>query len=170
MKTLLLLSVNLTLAKDPLYELARWVDSVDLRVPGWEHRPAARFTDDRFARALDKLYAADRTSLMTRLVVSAIEAFELECARIHNDSTSVKAFGRIPGQTRGGLELRRGHSKDHRPDLKQLVCSLSVAADGAVPIHHRVYPGNRNDDTTHIETWDALRRIHGALFGPDSAP
>lgn len=157
---LILLAVNLTLAKDPLYELAQWVDSLDLRALGYDPRPAQRFSDDRFARALDQLYETDRTCLLTRLVVSAIQAFAIRSERIHNDSTSVKACGRILGCTRTGLELRRGHSKDHRPDLKQLVYTLSISDDGAVPIHHHVYPGNRNDETTHIETWDALRRIH----------
>lgn len=158
---LLLLVVNLTIAKDPLYELAQWVDSLDLRVLGYRQRPSARFSDDRFARALDKLYQADRASLLTSIVVSAIEAFDVQLDRVHNDSTTVKAFGRIPGRTRTGLELRFGHSRDHRPDLKQLVYSLSISADGAVPVHHKVYPGNRNDDTTHIETWETLRQIHG---------
>lgn len=161
-QTLVLLAVNLTLAKDPLYELANWVDSLDLRPLGYRHRPQVRFTDDRFARALDRLYKADRSSLLTRLAVSAIAAFEVQCDAIHNDSTSVKACGRIAGRTRTGLELRYGYSKDHRPDLKQLVYSLSITEDGAVPIHHHVYPGNRNDETTHIETWDALCRIHGS--------
>jgi transposase len=159
---LILLATNLTLAKDPLYELAGWVDSLDLRALGYRRPTAERLSDDRFARALDQLYQADRTSLMTRLVVSAIQAFDIRSERIHNDSTSVKACGRIPGCTRTGLELRRGHSKDHRPDLKQLVYTLSVSDDGAVPIHHHVYPGNRNDDTTHIETWNALCRLHGS--------
>jgi transposase len=157
-----LLVVNLTVAKDPLYELAQWAEGLDLRVLGFRQRPAARFSDDRFARALDKLYGTDRATLMTRLVVAALEAFEVQFARIHNDSTSVKAFGRIPGKTRAGFELHNGHSKDHRPDLKQLVFSLSIAHDGAVPVHHCVYSGNRNDETTHIETWEALRHIHGA--------
>jgi transposase len=158
---LILLAVNLTLAKDPLYELADWVDSLDLCALGYDPRPAERLSDDRFARALDQLYEADRTSLLTRLVVSAIRTFDIRSERIHNDSTSIKACGRIAGSTKTGLELRRGHSKDHRPDLKQLVYTLSVSDDGAVPIHHHVYPGNRNDETTHIETWDALCRIHG---------
>ncbi len=161
-ETLVLLAVNLTFAKDPLYELAQWVDSLDLRALGYRQRPPVRFTDDRFARALDELYRADRTSLLTRLAVAAIQGFEVQCDAIHNDSTSVKAFGRIPGRTRTGLELRRGYSKDHRGDLKQLVYSLSISEDGAVPIHHHVYPGNRNDETTHIETWNALCRIHGS--------
>ncbi|MEA3292778.1 MAG: hypothetical protein U9Q71_10825, partial [Pseudomonadota bacterium] len=25
--------------------------------------------------------------------------------------------------------------------------------------HHKVYSGNRTDDTTHIETWNTLRKI-----------
>lgn len=158
---LILLIVNLILAKDPLYELAQWVERLDLRALGYRQRPAVRFTDDRFARALDQLYAADRASLLTRLVVAAIHAFALHTTRIHNDSTTLKACGRIPGRTRSGLELRHGHSKDHRPDLRQLVYTLSLSDDGAVPIHHHVYPGNRNDETTHMETWDALCRIHG---------
>ena len=114
---LILLAVNLALAKDPLYELAEWVDSLDLRALGYKSRPAEPFSDDRFARALDQLYQTDRTSLLTCLVVSAIRAFDIRSERIHNDSTSVKACGRIPGCTRTGLELRRGYSKDHRPDL-----------------------------------------------------
>lgn len=158
---LFLLAINLSVAKDPLYELAGWVDALDLRALGLAAQPAASCSDDRFGRALDKLHDADRASLQTRLVLAAIRAFDLRCDRIHNDSTSVKAFGRIPGRTRTGVELRHGFSKDHRPDLKQLVFSLSLSADGAVPIHHQVYPGNRNDETTHIRTWEDLRALHG---------
>lgn len=157
-----LLVINLTVAKDPLYELTQWVESLDLRAIGYPVRPAVRFTDDRFARALDKLYEANRASLTTRLVVSSLKTFDVQFTRIHSDSTTVKAFGRIPGRTRSGLELRHGHSKDHRPDLRQLVFQLSISHDGAVPVYHRVLPGNRNDDTTHIETWDRLCEIHGA--------
>ena len=62
---LTLLIVNLILAKDPLYELAQWVEGLDLRALGYRLRPTVRFTDDRFARALDRLYAADRSSLLT---------------------------------------------------------------------------------------------------------
>ena len=158
---LTLLVVNLAVAKDPLYELAEWIDSLDLRPLGFDSRPIARFSDDRFGRVLDKLYLADRASLQTRLVLTMVRAFDVALERIHNDSTSVKACGRIPGKTRTGLELRQGYSKDHRPDLKQLVFSLSISADGSVPIHHQVYPGNTNDDTTHIETWSYLRSLHG---------
>jgi len=160
-ETLILLICNLALGKDPLYELEPWTASLDGRCLGYDASlPQGTFNDDRFGRALDKLYLADRASLMTRLVVRVVTEFEVSLERVHNDSTSVKAFGKIPGQTRTGLELKRGKSKDHRPDLKQLIFSLSISSDGAIPVHHKSYPGNRTDDTTHIETWKAIRRIH----------
>jgi len=157
--TLMLLIYNLTLGKDPLYELPEWVGSIDRRVLGYQSLAPERFTDDRFARALDRLYQADRASLMTELVVNFCRAFELDLSRIHNDSTTVKACGAYPNKTASGFELKQGHSKDHRPDLKQLLFSLSLTADGAVPVHHKAYPGNRTDDKTHIETWNTLCRI-----------
>ena len=170
--TLILLICNLALGKAPLYELEPWTGSLDGRCLGYDARlPRGRFNDDRFGRALDKLYRADRASLMTRLVVQVVNEFSISLERIHNDSTSVKAFGRIPGKTSTGLELKQGNSKDHRPDLKQLVFCLSISADGAVPVHYKSYPGNRTDDTTHIETWEAIRQIHSTpdfLYVADS--
>jgi transposase len=85
----------------------------------------------------------------------------LDLSRIHNDSTTVKACGKIPGTTLTGLSLKLGKSKDHRPDLKQIVYCLTISADGAVPIHYKTYPGNRTDDTTHIETWDTMKKLSG---------
>jgi transposase len=67
----------------------------------------------------------------------------------------------VPGRTKNGLFLALGHSKDHRPDLRQLVYSLTISADGAVPVHFKTYPGNRTDDTTHVETWSTIRDIAG---------
>jgi transposase len=158
-ETLMLLVYNLILGKDPLYELSEWVESIDFRCISNEDYEHVKFNDDRFGRVLNKLFLVDRASLMTELVVFFVEEFNIVLERISNDSTSLKAFGRYPGRTKTGLELKRGISKDHRPDLKQLVFSLSVAGDGAVPIHYKCYPGNVTDDKTHIETWNTLRKI-----------
>ena len=162
--TLILLSYNLIIGKEPLYELPAWVASIDRRPIGLADYAPEKFNDDRFGRCLDRVYEADRASLMTDLVTRFVRAFDLGLQRIHNDSTSIKAYGKYPEKTRSGVELKQGKSKDHRPDLKQLVFSLSLSADGAVPVHHKVYAGNRTDDTTHIETWN---EIHKIAPGPD---
>ena len=55
------------------------------------------------------------------------------------------------GRPRGGTPMRAitvGHNKDHRPDLEQLVRTLAVASDGAVPIACRADDGNTSDDLT----------------------
>jgi transposase len=160
-ETLMLLVYNLILGKDPLYELQQWVESLDFRCINNEDYENVKFTDDRFGRVLNKLFLVDRASLMTELVVFFVKEFDIVLERLSNDATSIKAFGRYPGRTKTGLELKKGNSKDHRPDLKQLVFSLSIAADGAVPIHYKCYPGNVTDDKTHIETWNSLLKITG---------
>jgi hypothetical protein len=70
--------------------------------------------------------------------------FDVDTSEVHNDSTSVSFTGDYGGATgtpRGGQPtpaITHGHSKDHRPDLKQLVLILTVAGDGAVPLAFRV--------------------------------
>jgi transposase len=157
----MLLVWNITLGRQPLYELSAWVEAIDpgCHNLGWDI--AASFNDDRFARALDKLYLADRATLMTEVVVGMIKKVSLDMGRVHNDSTTVKTYGKIPGKTKDGLKVANGKSKEYRPDLKQLVFSLTISSDGAVPVHYKTYPGNRTDDTTHIETWNYLKAIIG---------
>ncbi len=161
-QSLLLLVFNITSGRIPLYELSQWTTDFDGRLIGQNSElPENLFNDDRYARALDKLYLADRASLMTDLVLAMIQALQLDLSQLHNDSTSIKTCGSMPGQSTSGLQFLRGHSKDHRPDLKQIVFSLSITADGAVPIHCKCYAGNRTDDTTHIQTWKQLRKLAG---------
>jgi len=123
--------------------------------------------DDRVGRMLARLFDADRASLLTRLLLDAIERFGIDTSRLHTDTTSIRfsgAYGAADGRPRGGKPtpaIAWGYSKDHRPDLKQLVWSLTVSADGAVPICHRVADGNTCDDVLHIPTWDHLVSMLG---------
>ena len=160
--TLLVLVWNIACGRQPLYELAEWVTKLDSGLLG----PAADaaedlYGDDRFARALDKLYAADRASMVTDIALRVIETTGVDLSELHNDSTTVKSCGHMPGKTATELYFTQGHSKDHRPDLKQIVYNLTISADGAIPIHYKTYPGNRTDDTLHVETWNALCQIAG---------
>lgn len=159
--TLRLLVWNITLGRQPLYELSQWVKAIDPGCHSLDKDRLKSFNDDRFARALDKLYLADRATLMTEITVKMIKKVDLDMGRVHNDSTTVKTYGKIPGTTKDGLKMANGKSKEYRPDLKQLVFSLTISSDGAVPVHYKTYPGNRTDDTTHIETWNCLRDIIG---------
>ncbi len=159
-----------------MYGIAQWAarfDPVALSLAGDE---VALLCDDRVGRALDRLFDADRASMLTELALCAIKEFGVDCSQLHNDSTSITLYGdylQADGRERGGqatAAAKRGHNKEHRGDLKQLLLILTVSADGAVPLAHRLADGNTGDDQTHIETWDglcALTGCHNFLYVAD---
>lgn len=158
---------NLVTHREPVYALGEWAAPFDPTLLGLAADDAGVLNDDRVGRALLRLFDADRASLLTELVLHAIDRFGIDCSQLHNDSTSVTfsgAYRNATGARRGGKTtpaITFGHNKDHRADLKQLVWVLTVTADGAVPIAYRVEAGNTSDDTTHIATWDGLAALVG---------
>lgn len=164
--TLGVLLTNLLLARQPLYALPQWAAR---RVPahlGLHPGQAALLSDDRLGRALDRLYRADRASLLTAVVTQAVRAFAIDLEQLHNDTTTVTFAGAYRNQAPAEQRDRPpritfGYNKDHRPDLKQLLFSITVSADGAVPVHCKTYDGNVTDDQIHIETWTFLRQLVG---------
>ncbi|MEE8372725.1 MAG: IS1634 family transposase [Dehalococcoidia bacterium] len=168
LKALGLLLRNLVLARVPLYSLEEWARD---KVPALLKVSAGDLqllNDDRVGRALDWLFDTDCKALLTDLMVHMVKEFDLSLEQLHNDSTSLTLHGEYKDATgkliRGkpSLLVTLGYNKDHRPDLKQLVFILTVSADGAVPVHFKVADGNTEDSTTHIETWECLRRLVGS--------
>jgi transposase len=151
---LLALGKNILVDRNALYALAEWAALYDVGLLA-----QGKIGDDKLGRALDRLFAADRATLQTRLVLAVMTGFDLKMDRIHNDTTSVMVRGAYDGQNAKAVQLKCGHSKERRPDLKQLVYSLCVTADGAVPVHFKAYDGNRTDDGIHLETWNRLRTL-----------
>ncbi len=158
---------NLVVAHRPVYALGEWAGPYDRALLGLAPGHAGALNDDRVGRMLDRLFDADRASLVTDAVLRVIRGFGVDVDQLHNDSTTVTVTGAYPdadGYRRGGKPtpaIRHGHNKDFRPDLKQLLWILTVSADGAVPIAYRTADGNTTDDVTHIPTWDELVRLLG---------
>jgi|BarGraIncu00222A_1022003.scaffolds.fasta_scaffold26695_2 transposase len=155
-EAILLLLKNILIERNALYAIQEWAAPYD---PALVY--GGRYGDDVLARALDRLFQADRASLLTRVVLHAVKTDAIDLNQIHQDTTSVKLAGAYVNQRRSAVKLARGYSKDHRPDLKQLVYELSVTHDGAVPVLFKAHDGNRTDDTLHEENWQTLRGILG---------
>ena len=166
-KALGVLLRSLLVERDPIYRQQEIVGTYAPEAFGLDLNEAAHVGDDVIGRALDRLFDADRGTLLTRVVVSAVKRFDVALDELHNDSTSIKLTGRY-SQARGrSLRGKRaafityGHSKDHRPDLKQLLFILTTTHDGGVPVQFRCEDGKTSDIVTHEETWDALCRVTG---------
>ena len=151
---LLALLKNIVVDRNALYAVGEWIALYDAGLVAH-----GKVGDDRLGRALDRLFAADRATLQTRIVLAVMNGFELTMERVHNDTTSITVSGAYDGQNPKAVQLKRGYNKDGRPHLKQLVYSLCVTNDGAVPVHFKAYDGNQTDDGIHLETWNRLRTL-----------
>ena len=112
---------------------------------------------------LDADQQAGGTGLVPRTVKDVIEE-ELfarrrdlfsELSVVFLDTTSL-AFTGAGGETLG----ERGYSKDHRPDLLQMIVAVVIDADGR-PICSEMWPGNTADVSVLIPVVDRLRTRFG---------
>jgi hypothetical protein len=78
-----------------------------------------------------------------------------ELSVVFMDTTSLSFTG-AGGETLG----ERGYSKDHRPDLMQMIVAVVIDADGR-PICSEMWPGNTADVTVLIPVIDRLRARFG---------
>ncbi len=165
---LLVLVRNILIAREPVYGVGQWASSYAPGLFDMWHHEVERLNDDRVGRCLDRLFDALDADLIMKVVRQVIDQFQINLDELHNDSTSVSFYGAYSeaeeeGRVRGRrtLAITFGHSKDHRPDLKQLLYILTVSNDGGVPIYFTSANGNTTDDTTHRRTWDLLHQLVG---------
>jgi hypothetical protein len=139
-------------AVDPMSKLsaAEWA-SCDAAIPG-----LAGMDDDQAYRAMDLLVAADTEARVQEAVFfAAANLLNLEVDLLFFDTTST--FFQRDGEDEGENGFRRfGHSKDHRPDLPQVVIGLAVTREG-IPVRVWCWPGNTNDMTVLQQVKDDLR-------------
>ena len=161
---LLVLLRNILLARQPLYAVPQWLQGFVPELFDLSPEQPPLFNDDRIGRHLDLLFACPQAALLTDITLRAIAAFDIDLSQLHQDTTTVTFHGDYARSTAHGKapHITFGYNKDHRPDLKQLLWSLVVSADGAVPVHFSLHPGNTTDDQLHQQTWLTLRQLAGS--------
>jgi transposase len=117
--------------------------------------PAPLVNDDRLYRVLDRL-VAHKPALEQHLVARLGELFALDYDLLLYDVTSVY----FEGAAEANPLARRGHSRDHRPDCKQVCLALVVTRDG-MPLGYEVFAGNRTDVTTVEEIVETMETRYG---------
>lgn len=117
--------------------------------------PPALVNDDRLYRALDQLLP-HKDALQQHLVTRLGELFALDYDLLLYDVTSVY----FEGAAAANPLAQRGHSRDHRPDCKQVCLALVVSREG-MPIGYEVFAGNRTDVTTVEDIVEAMEVRYG---------
>lgn len=117
--------------------------------------PPDQVNDDRLYRALDRLLPHKR-ALEEHLFRRLGELFQLDYDLLLYDVTSTYFEGLAEGNTLA----RRGYSRDHRPDCKQVCLALVVTREG-MPLGYEVFAGNRVDVTTVEEIVGTMEERFG---------
>jgi transposase len=165
---LLILVRNLLLSREPMYGVGEWAAAFWPESMGLASHQIQHLNDDLFGRSLDRLFEHAGPDLLIDVMRHVVREFKVKLDELHNDSTSISFYGNYPDAKQEGfylghvkLAVTHGHSKAHRPDLKQLLYILTISGDGGIPVYFRAASGNTSDDTTHIESWNMVRELVG---------
>ncbi len=112
---------------------------------------------DRLYRALDHLLA-HKASLEAHLSERCGELFAVHNEVLLYDVTSTY----FEGEAKANPQAKRGYSRDHRPDCKQVCIALVVTFDG-FPLGYEVFPGNTHDSKTLQTIVATMEARHGVL-------
>jgi transposase len=117
--------------------------------------PPERLNEDRLYRALDRLLP-HKVAIEQHLMKRLGELFELSYDLLLYDVTSTY----FEGLAERNALARRGHSRDRRPDCKQVCIALVVTREG-MPLGYEVFAGNRTDVTTVEEIVETMEARYG---------
>ena len=117
--------------------------------------PDELVNDDRLYRALDRLLP-HKVAIEQHLVKRLGELFDLTYDLLLYDVTSTY----FEGLAEANPLAQRGHSRDHRPDCKQVCIALVVTREG-MPLGYEVFAGNRTDVTTVEEIVETMEARYG---------
>lgn len=125
---------------------------------------ANQFDDNALGKALDEISEYGSSRMFGEIAFEIALENHLLGELAHLDSTSVSVEGKYENCTEENVvKLTYGHSKDHRPDLKQVVMSLVVTGKGAIPIWMEPQNGNSADKTAFHETVKKVRAFQKQL-------
>jgi transposase len=111
--------------------------------------------EDRLYRVLDKLLPL-KDLLQAHLKERWTNLFDTRYDLVLYDVTSTY----FEGQCAINPDAQRGHSRDHRPDCKQVCLGLVVTPEG-LPLGYEIFPGNTHDSKTVEKMVLAMEAIYG---------
>jgi transposase len=114
-----------------------------------------KINDTRLYRCLDRILP-HKTKLEKHLKQRYGELFGAEFDVLLYDLTSTY----VEGEAEKNPMMRRGYSRDHRPDCEQMVIALIVNSEG-FPFSYETFDGNRAD----VSTMETILRMVERKYG-----
>ncbi len=120
-------------------------------------------SDDRLASLLEVIggEVESREQMEEQLGQKMIRAYELPTEVARCDTSSFSVYHQIEEENEAKSLLRFGHSKNHRPDLRQYRQLLGTIDPAGVPLVSETLAGNGADDPVYLPTWHRLAKVIG---------
>lgn len=126
---------------------------------------AKHFDAHVLGRALDEISEYGASKLFVEIAFEVALEQRLLGKSAHIDTTSFSFEGDYAEGPDGGdaVKICHGFSKDHRPDLKQVVLNLAVSGPANMPIFMEPKDGNSSDKQTLYNGIETVRRFQKQL-------
>jgi transposase len=133
-----------------------------------ENIEAGHLNDDTLGRALDVIYAYGPETLYGQLAAQSVKRLGLSCKVGHIDTSSFHVDGVYnSGQEEvpeGVIHITQGYSRDHRPDLNQVILQLISEHQTGIPLWMDALSGNSSDKASFRQTLNAhLEQLHDGV-------
>ncbi|MFB6198252.1 MAG: IS1634 family transposase [Halobacteriaceae archaeon] len=157
--------MNLLTDRQALYRMPEFFKGTDIEnlFDAWrddDEIEPADVNDDTLGRGLDKIHDAGGLAVASSVIVEALNREDVSMEVLHGDTTSISVEGDYDGTDDENLDITYGHSKDHRPDLKQFKVGLGVNQDGAVCLGD-ILDGNESDKAWNQDFIQRLMDVYG---------
>jgi transposase len=154
--------------KTALSRMSSAFAGTDLELLVGEPVDPADLSDDLFANMLDRLWEAGCEKILSTIALTVRTTFDLPPDYIlHSDTTSHVLYGDYESSESSldppCIHPARGHSKDKRKDLKQVMTGMVADGDGLVRFSH-VLDGNTADCEYNHLMIQTLREVYGDEF------
>lgn len=108
---------------------------------------ASHFNRFKLGRSLDDVFTYGCDLLFSQIASKVCDKEGIDRRFNHLDTSTFSVTGEyLPDTDEQAIRITYGHSKDHRPDLKQAVLELMCSHDGGVPFLCKVCDGNGSDN------------------------
>ncbi len=117
---------------------------------------ASHINDDVMGRLLDRLYEAGVSEVYQEIAHQVMNYLGLPCRSMNIDTTSFHVDGAYQqDMDTKTIHLTHGYSRDHRPDLNQVVLNLITENQAGIPLFMQACSGNAQDGETFKKTVSA---------------
>lgn len=167
--------------RNPLYRLNTYFKHQDTQLLLGKKVDPLKFSDHTVGRVLDRIYDYGAMKVFSQISLQALKQFNIDRSHLSFDTTSVSVHGDYAlyskeNNSSDAMNIVHGHSKDHRPDLKQFLVKM-LCVDRSIPVFGQTEDGNASDKLINNKVLSSISKYmaensikkEGFIYIADSA-